>query len=328
MSHEIEIQDGKVSMAYVGQVPWHGLGTELQPGATPAEIMKAANLDWKVTPRNLYFDSYENGKTKRCKVDNKVLVRDSDSKVLTVISKGWKPVQNSEAFDFFVGLCESGKMEMHTAGSLLGGKRVWALAKINECFELVVNGKKTRDVTEGYLLLTNPHEYGKSIDARLTGIRVVCNNTISMALGQKGAYSVALNHRKAFDPEKLKEMLGIAHISMEGHKEAAEFLATKRYTEEKAKEFFAAVWPLGNDEKRDAGELSRVARNALEIVETQPGADFAPGTYWNLFNAVTYTTDHLMGRSADTRMTSAWYGANRARKDEARSLAIEMAKAA
>lgn len=327
MSHELETINGQVSMAYVGETPWHGLGTELQPGATPAEMLAAASLDWKVVPRSLYYDVTEAGKTKRCKVTNKVLVRDVDNKVLTVISKGWNPVQNSEAFDFFTDLCNTGNMEMHTAGSLMGGKRVWALAKIKECFELKVDGKKTRDVTEGYLLLTNPHDYGKSIDARLTGIRVVCNNTISMALGDKGAYAVTLNHRRAFDPERLKSMLGVAHLSMESQKEIAEFLASKRYTEEKAKEFFSKVFPLpaASVEK---GKEAPLARAALEIVETQPGADFAPGTYWNLLNAVTYMVDHTLGRSQDTRLASAWYGSNRGRKVATQALAVEMAKAA
>lgn len=328
MSHEIETLAGQVAMAYAGETPWHGLGTKVGDDLTPEQMLKAAHLDWKVVPRQLYFEHKVDGKTVRGKVPNKALVRDVDGKVLTVISKDWNPVQNDEAFEFFAKLVDSGKMQMHTAGSLKGGRRVWALAKINETFELKVNGKKTQDVVDGYLLLTNPHEYGKSIDARLTAIRVVCNNTLSLAMSKKGATSVALNHRKEFDPEKLQEMLGVAHLGMEHYQAAAEFLATKRYDLEKAKEYFAQVFPFANGEEEKQNKASRMAKAAEAIVETQPGADFAPGTWWNAFNAVTFAADHLMGHNRDTRLASAWYGHNRARKAEALSKAVEYAKAA
>lgn len=325
MSHDLEILNGKVSMAYAGETPWHGLGENVSNDLTPAEMLKAANLDWNVTTRQLYYEHKVDGKTKRERVPNKALVRDTDGKLLTVISKDWNPVQNSEAFEFFANLVESGKMEMHTAGAIKNGRLVWALAKINEEFELRVNGKKTKDVVTGHLLLTNPHEYGKSIDARLTAIRVVCQNTLSMAMNDRGATSVSLNHRRAFDPQKLQEMLGVAHLGMEKYQEAAEFLATKRYDLENAKEFFGKVFPFANGEEDKQDKASRMAKAAADIIETQPGADVAPGTWWNAFNAVTFATDHLMGHNKDSRLVSNWYGHNRARKMEALDLALKYA---
>ncbi len=75
-------------------------------------------------------------------------------------------------------------------------------------------------------------------------------------------------------------------------------------------------------------ELSTTAKNTLEVIDTQPGADIAPGTWWNALNAVTYMTDHQLGRSADTRMTSAWFGLNQTKKLKAINSAIEFAEAA
>ncbi len=332
MSADLEVINGKVSMAWRGETPWHQSGTDLNSipveELTPARILKESGNDWTVEARPLSFRITIDGKNAQRSVSHKALVRSVDQKVMSVISKGWNPVQNSEAFAFFDDLVKTGKMTMETAGSIMGGKRVWAMAKIDESFELIVNGKKTRDVVDGYLLLTNPHEYGKSIDARLTSVRVVCRNTFSMAFGDRGATSVSMNHRQPFDAEKMKDLLGLAHLGMDKYKEQAQFLASKRYQLDKAKEFFSKVFPRGNGEAEKQGDMSKMAAASMTIVETQPGADFAPGTWWNTFNAVTFSTDHLMGKDSDKRLASAWYGHNRTRKAKAMDLAVEMARAA
>ena len=113
-------------------------------------------------------------------------------------------------------------MQMHTAGSLNGGKMVWALAKTNESFELF-NG----DVTENYFLFSNPHEFGKAIDIRMTPIRVVCNNTLTLSLSQDSNAMLKVNHRKEFDVAEVKEQMGIAKEKMEQYKSMAEFLGSK-----------------------------------------------------------------------------------------------------
>ena len=332
MSADLEVINGKVSMAWRGETPWHQSGTDLnsipKEELTPERIMKESGTDWTVEARPLSFRITIDGKNAQRSVTHKALVRTLDQKVMSVISKKWNPVQNSEAFAFFDDLVKTGKMTMETAGSIMDGKRVWAMAKIDESFDLIVDGKKTRDVVDGYLLLTNPHEYGKSIDARLTSVRVVCKNTFGMAMGDRNAVSVAMNHRQPFDAARMKELLGLAHLGMDKYKEQAQFLASKRYELEKAKEFFAKVFPRGNGEVEKQGDLSKMAAASLSIVETQPGAEFAPGTWWNAFNAVTFSTDHLMGKDADKRLASAWYGHNRTRKTAAMDLAVEMARAA
>ena len=135
-------------------------------------MMQKAGVDWTVEKQDSYFWWF--------KVKSKqALVRSSDGEVLDVVGKGWNPVQNADAFNFFEDYVKAGDMQMHTAGSLNGGKMVWALAKTNESFELF-NG----DVTENYFLFSNPHEFGKAIDIRMTPIRVVCNNTLTLSLSK------------------------------------------------------------------------------------------------------------------------------------------------
>ena len=315
MAHELEFVDGVAQMAYAGDTPWHGLGTPVSNDLTPLQMQQKAGLDWEVqkVPSFIEIDG------QKIKTGQESLVRLSDNKVLTNVGEGWNPCQNSDAFDFFAEYVAAGDMEMHTAGSLKGGQITWALAKVKESFDVF-----GEDTVESFLLFSNPHQYGKSIDVRFTPVRVVCNNTLSVALNEVGQPSVRVNHRSVFNPESVKEILGLGHNRVEQFKEAAEFLGSKRYTDEKLTEFFGIVFGKSTKEKEI---LARTAKEAMSIVEDQPGCEFAPGTWWNAYNAVTYMTDHKLGRSADTRMASAWFGGNAKRKVDALTTALDMADA-
>jgi hypothetical protein len=175
------------------------------------------------------------------------------------------------------------------------------------------------------LLFSNPHQYGKAIDIKFVMERVVCNNTLTVALNEKNQPSVRVNHRSVFNAEKVKEILGLSHNKVEKFKEAAEFLGSKQYDRAKLEKFFGKIFGESTQENKT---LSRTAERAMELVENQPGDHFRPGTWWNAYNAVTYMTDHELGRSADTRMASAWFGGNAKRKVDALDLAIDMAEAA
>ena len=319
MAHELEIVNGQAQMAYVGELPWHGLGTKVPADLTPDQFMVTAGLDWEVTKEKLVTPQ-------GVIVPNKeALVRTSDNSVLDVVGTGWNPVQNSEAFEFFNDYVVAGDMEMHTAGSLKNGQMVWALAKTKESFELF-NG----DQTDNYFLFTNPHQFGKSINIRMTPIRVVCNNTLTLSLSKESDKMVTVNHRKAFDPDMVKEQMGIAREKMEQYKSMAEFLGGKRYTADNVIQYFNEVFGAPAKEKVDnvIPFTSRNAKIAYENLDTQPGANFAQGSWWTAFNSVTHMTDHLQGRENDSRLQSAWYGRNRKVKLNALDKALEYADAA
>jgi phage/plasmid-like protein (TIGR03299 family) len=318
------------TMAYAGEVPWHGLGTRVSNDISINDMLKESGLDWNVVPVPV-FGEY-NGK--KITSDYQMLVRDSDQKVLTMITDKWNPVQNSEAFDFFRQFVDEGSMEMHTAGSLQGGRWVWCLAKVAESFELFGG-----DRVDSYLLFSNPHIYGRGVEIRFTPTRVVCNNTLQLSLGTATDNKVRLNHRTTFDASMVKETLGIASEKMAKYKEMAKFLGEKSYKQEIVAEYFKEVFPgyaKKSDEKPqnltqaqiDALGLSRNAKGALDLVETQPGANFAPGSWWNAYNAVSYMTDHVIGRSQESRLTSAWYGLNKSTKVKALEKAVEYAEVA
>lgn len=315
MAHLVE------TMAYAGEVPWHGLGKAVPADLSPAQMLKAAELDWTVDKHPAFATI--DGEQKA--VGWSALVRSSDNNILDVVSNDWNPIQNSEAFEFFHEYCLNGDMEMHTAGSLKNGQIVWALAKVKESFELFKG-----DQVDSYLLFTNPHRFGQCIDIRFTPIRVVCNNTLTLSLSQQSDRVVKKNHRSMFDAAKVKEELGIATQKLAKYKEMAEFLGAKRYTNDTVKNYFNEVFPsLGKkDPSLDSEKLSRGAKSALAVLETQPGAQFAEGSWWQAFNAVTFLTDHKIGRSADTRLQSAWFGPNKNLKIRALETAVEYAEAA
>ena len=318
MAHELEMINGEAQMAYRESkgLPWHGLGTPVSDDMSPEEMMVAAGLNWEVEKVPTFIDY--NGQ--QIETGQEALVRSTDGKILTQVGKGWNPVQNSEAFDFFTDFVSAGDMQMDTAGSLKGGQIVWSLADVKDGFSLF-NG----DEVKGYLLFSNPHQYGKAIDVKFVMERVVCNNTLTVALNEKGMPGVRINHRSVFDADMVKNALGISHNKVEKFKEAAEFLGSKRYTDETLQRFMLQVF---GESSRENKLLSRTAEQAMEIVENQPGDHFRPGTWWNAYNAVTYLVDHKLGRSADTRMASAWFGGNAKKKVDALDVAIDMAEAA
>ena len=322
MAHELEIVDGVAKMAYAGEVPWHGLGTKVPADLTPAQMQKAAGLDWTVAKASLKFNGSSKGAYSTAG-DKMALYRESDGKFLDVVSQSWKPVQNSEAFDFFNEFVSAGDMEMHTAGSLKDGQIVWALAKVKDSFDLFGG-----DQVDNYLLFTNPHKFGRGIDIRMTPIRVVCNNTLSMSLSTKAKNSITLNHRKEFVKEEALEAMGAAKDQFDKYKEMATFLGSKKIKDtETMIEYFNNVFPKTNGGKFDKF-ASRNAEETFNVMETQPGAKYAEGSWWQAFNAVTFMVDHKMGRSNDNRLYNSWYGYNKDRKTRAANLALEFADAA
>lgn len=319
MAHMIETVDGKAQMAYAGAVPWHGLGVKVPSDLTPAQMLEAAGLNWLVEK----IPAYAKVGGKNVKIGQSALVRSMDNAILDVVSDDWNPVQNEEAFEFFNEFVAAGDMEMHTAGSLRDGQIIWGLAKVNESFELFKGDK-----IDSYLLFSNFHKYGYSTDVRFTPIRVVCNNTLTLSLSSAVERMAKISHRKVFVAEDVKGMLGIAKDKLTKYKEMAQFLGSKKAKEEDIVQYFTRIFPVSGANETKKKEVSKNAAMALDVLHNQPGAEYAEGSWWPPFNAVTYLTDHLAGRTPDTRLTSAWYGYHKGVKTKALELAVEMAEAA
>ena len=157
------------SMFYVRETPWHGLGTRVITAPTSKDALGLAGLDWQVVQEPIYTE------TEELIEGYKANVRDSDRKVLGVVTDRYKVIQNEEAFAFTDALLGEG-VRYETAGSLQGGKKVWLLAHMPH--EYIIS----RERISPYLVFSNTHDGSGAIKVALTPIRVVCNNTLNLAL--------------------------------------------------------------------------------------------------------------------------------------------------
>ena len=324
MSHNVE------TMAYAGEVPWHGLGVPVSNDMSAYEMMEAAQLNWSVKKQPMYFmpnednSNWVNNSTGVLVEDKMLLIREKDNMQLDVVGKNWHPVQNQEAFDFFYDWVEEGKMEMHTAGSLSNGKIVWILAKVNETFEVLKN-----DIVESYMLFTNPHSFGTSVNVRFTPIRVVCNNTLQLALGDNNN-GIRLDHTKKFDPHLVRDTLGLATDSMRVYQHQATYLASKHATGEQRDNYFKEMFPMTDYEKDVKGYVrSKKAADANRLHNNgTPGSEFSKDSWWDTFNTLTFMYDHKLGKSNASRIRSSWYGEASKTKQVALAKALEYANVA
>lgn len=314
MSHNVE------TMAYTNEVPWHGLGTYIEKAPTVKAMIKAAGLTWKVEKKPLTIAG-----TDQPVPDFFALQRDSDDFILDVVGSRYEPTQIDDVFGFFHDFVKEGKATMETAGSLDHGRLVWGLARLNHDFTL-----PGKDKVKGYILLGCPFKQGKALLMKTTAVRVVCQNTYSMALSDKGSTEFRMNHRNEFDEKQVnqaREVLGLAHDQISEFERNAKVLRGINMTEQETIKVLAPVYAPEvelADLLKDFNEHAtpKIAR-LMDINKNAPGAD--PTNAWGVFNAVTYFSDHVASRSADKRLTNAWTGKTGRQKEKVLASLLELA---
>lgn len=324
MSHELTTRaNGLTEMAYVGETPWHGLGQELTAGASIDDWKIAAGMDWKVQRSKVRYFADAAGEQQFEMEDRHVLLRSDDKKALGIVSPDFQIVQPGAVLEFFRDLTEDAGMRLHTAGTLFGGRKFWALAKVGEA---TIQGA---DKVGGYLLLATACDGSMATEIRETSIRVVCNNTLSMAraVGAKRDL-IRITHRSKFNAAAVKAHMLDAGSSFASHIALAQELSRKRVTNAMAEEFVRnLLQPLAEGEVRD--EDKRAPKGEAEILSlfrsnAMGGTLFgASGTAWGLVNAVTEYVDHKKpGKSDSHKLDSAFFGAGDDLKNRAFDLAF------
>lgn len=333
MSHEIETVNGQAAMAWTNQVPWHGLGTEMDPNATPLEWMQVSQLAWKVLRQPMKVEMPDG--SLQSAGDYAVLVRDTDNKIFGPCGPKFIPTSNYAVFEWLKKFTDAGNMKMETCGSLKGGTEIWALARFADDFDIVPG-----DTLKGYLLFHVSHIWGKGNQIRLTPIRVVCNNTLTMSLRSAHSGKYSMSHLTDFDinvQENAELALGLADTQLKEFKESAEFLSSKRAKHEDVVDFFAELYQPKLKETADSSQpletfFTPTAKRAMDSLTFAPGATLqgSKGTWWGALNAVTYAEDHLRRSNGDASnaLASSFIGSGSNLKSKALNLALDYAKAA
>jgi len=326
MAHQIE------QIAYVGETPWHGLGNQLSPNQ-PLEVWaQQAGMDWRIESSNVsYMAQNKRGQSIIMPFEEqRVLYRSDTHAPLSVVSQRYQEVQPKEILEFYRDLIEQSGFELETAGVLKGGKKFWALARTGQSTAL-----KAKDVSNGYILMATACDGTLATTAQFTSIRVVCNNTLAIALrGQSSSAGVVkVPHSTKFDAEKVKQQLGISVRAWDEHMYEMKQLTQRKVSQQEAKAYFDAVFNNSTMSISDPEENiiqfyrnvaqqvqekkpepnGRAMNKALEMFNGQGrGADLSStkDTAYGLLCSITEFVDHeRRAMSTDHRLDSAWFGA-------------------
>jgi phage/plasmid-like protein (TIGR03299 family) len=313
-------------MAYVGEAPWHRLGSAL-PLRQPIEVWaQKAGMDWSIRETPVRFITGESGALGSIQtfLDHKVLYRSDTKAPLSVVSTKYQVVQPKEILEFYRDLTEVSGFELETAGVLKQGRKLWALARTGK--EAALKGK---DVVRGYVLLATSCDGTLATTATPTTVRVVCQNTLAMAL-KTAAGAIRVPHSTSFDAQQVKKDLGIAVSQWDSFMYRMKMLAERKVRSHEAMKYFLKVL-CQVDGQPDAHQRlvnERALNRVQELYDSQgKGAELSStsGTAWGLLNAVTQYVDHeRRARTQDHRLESAWFGQGAALKQRALEQALQM----
>ena len=234
------------TMFYVRETPWHGLGTRVLTAPASKEALEVAGLNWKVIQEPVYTEANE------LIEGYKANVRDNDRKVLGVVTNRYKVIQNEEAFSFTDSLLGEG-VRYETAGSLQGGKKVWLLARMPQ--DYIITGERISP----YLVFSNTHDGSGAIKVALTPIRVVCNNTLNLALSSaKRSWSMIHTGDIQGKLEEAKDTLFKAEAYMDELGKEIEDLRMKRMSDQQVLDYIEILLPL--DENMTAQQKKNIIR--------------------------------------------------------------------
>ena len=311
--HNISERRGHASVMVVGKPAWHGLGAVLDRPATAEQAIKSAHLDWEVIKQPLFA-----GEEKYPVPDYHAIVRGDDWNdgrvtVLGVVRSTYQPLQNQEAFKFFDPIVGERAAVYHTAGSLGNGERVWILVKLPDDIRVIGD-----DITNKYLLLSNSHDGYSAVQIKFTPIRVVCQNTLTMALSQGPTFRVPHTkdvHLRLRIAANMLNAINGRYLELEG---VFKGMATVQMTTERVQQYLQEVFP----DPRRRNEEARYERAIAQAQHDRAGAEYlydmgkgnrekgVAGTLWAAYNGVAEYIDYrkYSTSTADRQVEAIWFG--------------------
>lgn len=312
MAHEITATD---KMVYYGQKPWHGLGIEM-PGLMTAKEAFDAAFGWRVEQKELYIKHGENfvPVTGSWRAN----VRSDNLETVGIVTDAYQVLQPEKAFEFFdeVTMDPNGPKYV-TAGSLKGGRKMWLLAKMPDFIRIT-----EKDRYEDYLLLSNSFDGSTAVEILWTPVRVVCNNTLTVALNQAGSRKFKMRHFPSIAKAKsARDFLGIVEEKRLELSKFAEDLLNVPCGEDKALEFYGELFPNAPLIKAPGQKAVGPVQRIMDLWENPHDFEEMRGTAYFALNQLTDFIDHDRFQNAETRMESLLYGSKAELKEKAVSVA-------
>jgi len=314
VAHGLEIDAaGRGSMVYVGKTPWHGLGTRFDAPPSWQEASEACGAGYKVLTAGCYT---QDGR----ELPAQYTYREDTQDIFGVVGPAYTVLQNSEMFQWFSPLIDSGLVELHTAGVLWGGKKAWCLARIAGKNLEVQDG----DEIERFVLLSNAHDGSRAARAGFTPIRVVCANTEALAVNSEESNLVRLLHTSGIKSSlnALRDVMNTANSQFESTVEQYRRLAKTPINRQDIKAYVRKVLKIKPDEKvhtRTENKMRDIVAAAVD------GRGNHGKTLWDAYNGVTEWLSYTSSKTDDRRVDSLWFGEAATLSSRALAIAVEMA---
>ena len=318
MAHQLTIRENGTAEMFSGnnETPWHKLGTIVAGKLNAAEAIKAAQLDWQVDLLPVYVEGKE--------VEGyKATTRNDNRKVLSIVGSRYNVIQNTDSFDFFDEVVGSGQAVYDTAGSLFEGRKVWIMAKLPG--KLFIRNNPT-DITEKNVLLYTSHDGSSGLSMQIVGTRVVCANTLSVAMGS-ATNQIKIRHTKSYAGkiEEAKKALELCTAYFNDLQEVMNILADQAMTSDEMVKFAEKLVPTS---KEDISTRTENIRSELVGLFSR-GKGNLGASRWDALNAVTEYCDHnratrsgTEGNEAESRFAASLLGSGNAMKNRAMALLV------
>jgi phage/plasmid-like protein (TIGR03299 family) len=323
MAHDlVENAAGEFAFAYVGEHAWHGLGQKLPEGTPLCDWVQPAGYDFEVKRARV---QYGNPAAPRYFEDKHVLFRSDNKAPLSVVGKSFKIHQPREILDTFGDLINGAGFTMETAGVIDEGRKFWAMARIGS--NAVIKSKA--DGVSGFLLLASSCDGSMATTGKFTTVRTVCANTLGMALSERGRTTVKATHRSAFNPESMKDKLGIGRDMFGEWVKTMRLLAEESFSYSEAEQMTFALmtgndWDKASVEQIDTTKDTAGFKKVMELFNGDAkgyGMEGTANTKWGYLNSVTEYLDHFIrARNDENRFVSAQFGAGEKMKTQALQL--------
>jgi phage/plasmid-like protein (TIGR03299 family) len=334
MAHAIDQTTGRAAVFVVGEPAWHRLGVVIERATTSAEAIGLAGLDWRVEQWPVRAFDPDNHSVEAGIPDTVANVRTDTKAVLGVVGKRYRVFQNHEAFDFMDSLVGDKLAMYETAGSLHGGKRVWMMASIPKEYRAGPD-----DLIKPYVLLTNTHDGSQALRMIPTTIRVVCQNTLNLALREAGVEGLTISHHPKLESRvaEARAKLGIIAARFDSFDDELHAMLEKDLNVTEAGSYFRGLSGIDLPGQSDRQRKSREQIQGQMLSNFDNDRNTLSGikhTAWAAYNAVSEWADHqrkYRGTTPtdklDRQLDSVWFGQSHQIKQAAYRGALELAGA-